>query len=83
MSAKRKSIAYAYPTSTIGGESGGFFVKQETMHTSNTGCRGYETTHSSDPYPTYTDPDLIALYHGTEGEPCPLARKYHPEWQPE
>lgn len=85
MTRKRKSIAYAYPSSPLADKAGrpdkgGYFVKQETW----LGGSWFDTTHPGDlaegMFDSPDDPELHALFEETEGEVCPLSLKYHPEW---
>lgn len=76
----RKSINYAYPHSPAA----------KTLGMSGTGCHYVATSvfregaswspaspaHNAEGFLNATDPDLLAMYNETEGEPCPYFLRY-------
>jgi len=72
MSKIRKSIAYAYPTSTFARElcSPGYFVSQYRLLEDGTWSAPY-IAQGHDVFTDRNDPELLALFEETDGEPCP------------
>lgn len=71
----RKSIAYCYPTSPFAKvlgvhKTGGWYVQQYSWREDGTWSRPY-VAQGNDVFTSSTDPDLIALYLESDGEPCP------------
>lgn len=71
-----KSIAYAFPTSTMAKElgfdkTGCFYVQQTAHNIEGSGQAKTFAAHNAEGFAKPNDPDLVAFYHETEGKICP------------
>lgn len=71
----RKAIAYAYPTSAHAKElgcyqTGCYYVSQSILREDGTWSPPY-IAQGHDAFQDRNDPDLLALFDETDGEPCP------------
>jgi hypothetical protein len=76
----RKSIGYAYPTSpnaeTLGmGKTGCWHLNVSVLREDGTWSPD-SLPHNAEGYATSDDPDLIAQFIETEGEICPMFKRY-------
>ncbi len=71
----RKSINYAYPSSphavTLGHAGTGCHYVAVSVFREGASWSPSEPAHNAEGFTNPTDPDLLALYAETDGEPCP------------
>ena len=68
-----KSIAWAFPTSTMSermgmAKTGCFYVQQTFLNIERSGQCRTVAAHNAEGFLSPTDPDLLSFFHETEGE---------------
>jgi hypothetical protein len=76
MNKTRKSIDYAYPTSSMAAalgvsKTGGFYVAQSFLREDGTWSPPYIAQGCHDVFASREDAGLLVLFAEADGEPCP------------